>query len=89
MPSLTNPMKKQLPHSPAIEATRNALLDACKAADKPLHSFPRSECGLVSEEVRLSPEYREANANYQRAFQALRRFNTLYKPCSTPRYLRK
>jgi len=43
-----------------------------------LKRFPKNAVGLTPDAVRLSLEYREAKANYDRAFARLRAFNEVY-----------
>lgn len=53
----------------------NAELDLASTA---LQRFPRSPIGLVSDEVRLSQEYRDAKNAYDQVFARLRKFNEVY-----------
>lgn len=57
---------------------RDALEAEVDDADKALKAFPRGPMGLPPENVRVSPQYREANARFQTAFAALRKFNTVF-----------
>lgn len=44
-----------------------------------LNQFPKGGLmGMTPENIRTSPEYRSAKANYDRAFQKLRDFNQTY-----------
>jgi hypothetical protein len=54
----------------------NSLESRASALGKALKAFPREGLmNLPSETVRLSPEYRAAKADYNRAFSELRSFN--------------
>lgn len=56
-----------------------ARLDAeAEAAGQELRAFPRGPTGLTPDAVRATPEYRAANARYQKAFARLRDFNAGY-----------
>jgi hypothetical protein len=59
---------------------KGGLLDAeVNAATTVLRMFPRTGAmGLVSDAVRDSPEYRAANARFKTAFEALRKFNSVF-----------
>jgi len=48
------------------------------AADVVLKAFPRSPLGGASEAARATPEFRAANARFQKAFAALRAFNAVF-----------
>lgn len=63
-----------------VRATRAVLQNDVDIASAALKGFPRSAMGLVTDEAKGSPEYRKARAAYDRAFQALRKFNTTHKP---------
>lgn len=43
-----------------------------------LESFPRNAVGLVSDEVRVTPEYQQAKAAFDRSFARLRAFNAVF-----------
>ena len=57
------------------KAQRDALDAEVNSATALLKTFPSGPTGLTPESVRLTPEYRTANARFQRAFAALRNFN--------------
>ena len=69
-----------------LEAARSALEAEYKAASDALRAFPRLPNGLAPDSVKSLPEYREAKAASDRAFQALRAFNKAHKPTLGPRY---
>jgi len=48
------------------------------AVDAVLKAFPRSPLGGASDAARETPEFRAANARFQRAFAALRAFNAVF-----------
>lgn len=54
------------------------LWQASKAAATPLEAYPRNAMGLVSDDVRRSPEYQAAKQSADRAFIELQRFNIWY-----------
>jgi hypothetical protein len=66
--------------SDEIEATRTALEKEVSTTGAVLRSFPRLASGLTPDAVKFSPEYRAAKAASDRAFQALRKFNTVHPP---------
>jgi len=43
---------------------------------KVLRSFPKLENGMTPDDVKATPEFKEAKANYQRAFAQLRAINS-------------
>ncbi len=43
-----------------------------------LNTYPRNAIGLVSDAVRLSPEYRADKSAYDKAFSEMRSFNAWY-----------
>jgi len=45
-------------------------------ASKALKAFPRGPMGMTPDAVKFSPEYRAAKAAYQKAFEAVRSFNS-------------
>lgn len=57
------------------KAARDVLATEVAAATAVLKTFPGGPMGLTPDSVRLTPEYRTANARFQRAFAALRAFN--------------
>lgn len=62
-----------------IKELYNKKMEIQKEVDKYskiLNSFPSDKLGLVSEEVRLSKEYREALENFNRWFKVLQLFNS-------------
>lgn len=63
-----------------VRATRAALQSEVDFTSAALKSFPRTAMGLVTDAAKETPEYRKARAAYDRAFQALRKFNAKYKP---------
>lgn len=48
------------------------------AASEVLQTFPKSPLGGVRDDVRWTPEYRAANARFQKAFARQRAFNAVY-----------
>lgn len=48
------------------------------AASDALRAFPRGSMGLTPDAIKSTPEYRAANARYQRAFAKQRAFNTTF-----------
>jgi len=56
------------------KAERDLLEMEVTAASEILRTFPHNAMGLVSDVVKLTPEYRAANARYKRAFVTLRDF---------------
>ena len=55
---------------------RDSLEAVVKATGKAVEAFPREGAmNLVTEEVRLSPDYRAAKSAYNRAFFELQTFN--------------
>lgn len=64
----------------AIETARNTLRTELDRASAALQIFPRGPMGMTPDEVKFSPEYRAAKEAADRAFAALRHFNTIYKP---------
>jgi hypothetical protein len=60
------------------KARADALYAASGVASAALQKFPRNGMGLVSDDVRVSPEYRAAKATYERAANELRTFNRWY-----------
>lgn len=64
----------------AIEAARNALRAELDRASAALNAFPRGSMGLTPDHIKFSPEYRATKAACDKAFAALRHFNTIYKP---------
>ncbi len=63
-----------------VRATRAVLENNLSITSAALRAFPRTNMGMVTDEAKATPEYRKARAAYNRAFQALRKFNTTYKP---------
>lgn len=63
-----------------IETARNHLRSEVDRASEALKVFPRGSMGLTPDHVKLSPEYRAAKGAFDKAFAALRYFNTIYKP---------
>ena len=62
-----------------IKELYNKKMEIQKEVDKYskiLNSFPSDKLGLVSEEVRLSKEYREALENFNKWFKVLQMFNS-------------
>jgi hypothetical protein len=61
------------------KAFRDILESVVKAASKTLNTFPRNgSMNLVTDAVRISPEYRASKAAYTQAFSDLRSFNTSF-----------
>lgn len=60
------------------KAHKEMLENLTSHASNKLNAFPRGPSGLASDEVRRSPEYRLAKAEYQAAVDALRNFNKVY-----------
>lgn len=48
------------------------------AASEALQAFPKSPMGGVRDDVRSTPEFRAANARFQKAFARQRAFNAVY-----------
>lgn len=72
-----------------IEQKRQQLEEEVSSTGKILNDLvknSRGQMGLVSDQMKNSPEYRAAKANYDRAFRALRQFNTRYKPKRRERF---
>lgn len=63
-----------------VEASKKAveLHAEVDTASATLQRYQRSSIGLVSDQIRLSPEYKRDKANYDLAFSKLRKFNTTY-----------
>ena len=60
----------------AALAKRDALEHAVNQHSAMLKAFPRTgPLGLVPDEIKFSPAYRDAKAAYERAFASLRDFN--------------
>jgi hypothetical protein len=59
---------------PATDETR-ALEARVDSASKALQAFPRGPLGMIPDEVKRTPEYRAARAEFDAAFSALRRHN--------------
>lgn len=62
-----------------IKELFNKKMEIQKEVDKYseiLDKFPTNKLGLVSEEIRLSKEYREALENFNRWFKVLQLFNS-------------
>lgn len=55
---------------------RASLEASVKLAASNLQGFPRNAIGLTPDEVKFSPEYRDAKQRYNAAFKELRRFNS-------------
>lgn len=61
------------------KAKRDALdAEATRLGRALKTGFPRSSMGLVSDEVRATPEYRKAKAESDAAFKALQNFNAQF-----------
>ena len=58
--------------------TKQRLEADVAAYSDALNRFPKGPTGLTPDNIRATPEWREANAGFQRSFQALRRFNEVY-----------
>ena len=58
---------------------RDALEVEWREAGKALKQFPKGPTGLTPDTVKLSPEYRAAKLRYDKAFAALRAFNSRRK----------
>lgn len=57
----------------------HALLDKeVEEASAALQTFPKGPMGGASDAARATPEFRTANARFQRAFARLRAFNATY-----------
>jgi len=62
----------------ALKAAQNQLYAELKAASQTLNTLKEGitgPMGLTPDSVRETPEYQAAKRNYQRAFEAVRRFN--------------
>lgn len=57
---------------------RDSLESEYRIAYAPLKLYPRNAMGLVSEEIRLKPDYRIARKRTEEAFQKLRQFNSRF-----------
>ena len=62
----------------AAKIERAAIDSEVDAASEALRTFPRGAMGLVTDAAKATPEYRAANARYQRAFARQRDFNTSF-----------
>lgn len=63
-----------------IEITRDALRADVDRTSAALQVFPRGPMGLTPDSVKGSAEYCAAKLEFDRAFAALRKFNTTFKP---------
>ena len=63
-----------------IQAELEAAVSAARATTS---AFPRTTWGLHSDEVKASPEWKAARLQYDRAFEALRRYNRMRSHMST------
>ena len=65
----------------AVETVRNALRSEVERASAAMQVFPRTgPMGMTPDSVKSSPEFKAAKLAFDRAFAALRNFNTVYKP---------
>ena len=65
----------------AIEAARTALEAEMYAAGRALNAISGAgPMGLTPDSVKASPEWKAKRASYDRAFAALRAFNTAHSP---------
>lgn len=62
----------------AAKTEQAAIEKEVDAASETLRAFPRGPMGLVPDAVKATPEYRAANARFQRAFARQREFNTVF-----------
>lgn len=61
------------------KAERDLIQKEVDAAGAVLRTFPKGgPLGLTPDAVRATPEFRAANARFQKAFARLRAFNTIY-----------
>ena len=62
------------------EATRmyKAINLATDQSSKALQVFPKSSSGLISDDIRSTPEFKAAKLAYDLAFQKQREFNKWY-----------
>ena len=77
-------------HPPHVEAARATLNAEERSASKKLKEVRErleaesnsglNKMGLTPDIVKRNPEFIEANAGYKRAFEALRNFNSKYRP---------
>jgi len=67
--------------SPVIEAARSQLEMNCRTTGKTLSSMSGGgPMNLTPDDVKASPAWKKAKAEYEAAFLALRKFNMKYKP---------
>lgn len=64
----------------STEEQRQSLTNKVAEASSALKKFPKGNMGLTPDHIRNSPEYQKAKKEYEIHFQALRSFNTKYKP---------
>lgn len=60
------------------KAEHDLIEKEVEAASAILQTFPKSPLGGVRDDVRVTPEFRAANARFKKAFARLRAFNTIY-----------
>lgn len=60
------------------KARSDQLFEAAQDAGRLLAAYPRNDMGLVSDSVRLSPEYQAHKKASDKAFAEMRKFNALY-----------
>jgi len=60
------------------KAAADQLNAEAKRLGRVLETYPRNAIGLVSDAVRVSPEYKADRAAFDKAFSELRKFNTWY-----------
>lgn len=59
-------------------AKQQALYAELTFASKMLTRFPRGLMGMVPDDVKATPEFKQARAEYERIFQTVRRFNARF-----------
>lgn len=60
------------------KAYQDMLYSALDRANSALQAFPKGALGLTPDSVKASAEFKQANARYQAAFQAVRSFNAWF-----------
>jgi hypothetical protein len=60
------------------KAERDLIQKEVDASSAILRAFPKGPLGVTPDAVRATPEFRSANARFQKAFARLRAFNTIY-----------
>lgn len=60
------------------KAHQDSLYALLNAKDSALQAFPKGAMGLTPDSVKVSTLYRAAKAEYEIAFQAVRKFNAVF-----------